>query len=275
MKRRNSKPNLWLPVAAPILVVCAWELAVRLNVLPPSLAAAPSAIGHNLASLLLSGELLTHLGYSLLRIVISVAVAAAFGLASGILLWEWRLLDELLSPTLRFLAPVPVVVWMPFVIAFVGAGEAYKLVLAAIAGFLIIHIHTFEGVGSLDREYVELADIYGLTLAERVRHIYLPAAAPNIFVGLRLTLAIAWIVLFFVEFGSATQGAEGLGWYIADARALGRVEDEYAGVALLGAAGYSTDWLAAKFQAHVLRWTDSGFITDGVSWSDESAERHR
>jgi ABC-type nitrate/sulfonate/bicarbonate transport system permease component len=73
----------------------------------------------------------------------------------------------------------------------------------------------------------------------------------------RTALIIVWIVLFFVEYASATPGREGLGWFIADARAVGKVEEEFAGLFFLGILAFGTDWLVAKFQRRLLNWTES------------------
>ena len=262
----HSLQKLALSAALPAALLSLWEISARAGWLPPSLSASPSAVAINIVRLLWSGPLLSHLGYSLLRILTAVTIAAAVGVLSGICLTQSQRLDTLVSPTLQFLAPVPVVAWMPFVILFFGAGEAYKIILAALAGFLIIHLHTYQAIRAIGREYIELSQMYECDIVERVRHVLLPAALPGIFVGLRLTLAIAWIVIFFVEFGSATQGSEGLGWFIADSRALGRVEDEYAGVVVLGVVGYLTDRLMAKLQAHSLRWSDTARGAEVSPW---------
>ena len=60
--------------------------------------------------------------------------------------------------------------------------------------------------------------------------------------------------MFFVEYSSAKAGSQGLGWFIADARALGRIEDEYAGVVVLGTIGYLSDKLVLKIKEKTLPW---------------------
>ena len=257
--------KIW-PFFVPTVLLLLWELAHSQGGLPPSLSASPTSIFVNAFDLLFKEDfrLSIHLGFSLIRIAVAVTTGAIAGVIAGISLHQISFLDNLLSPLLKFISPSPVVVWMPFVVLFVGAGEAYKLVLGAIATFLIVQSHVYAGVASISNDMIELARVYGLTPYQKLRHFIFPAVAPMFFVGLRLSLAIAWIVLFFVEFGSATQGSEGLGWFIANARAVGRVEDEYAGVFVLGAAGFASDFLMHSWQCWSLRWSDTAAIKRGL-----------
>ena len=90
----------------------------------------------------------------------------------------------------------------------------------------------------------------------KIRHIYLPASSPSIFAAIRISLAIGWIVIFLVEYASAREGTQGLGWFIRDARSTGKVEQEYAGVILLAFIGYITDVIAYRIQRFNLKWID-------------------
>jgi sulfonate transport system permease protein len=150
---------------------------------------------------------------------------------------------------------------MPFAIALVGIGDPYKIAMVAAATFFVMHGHAFDGGNAVLDSYLELARIYQKPFHARITRIILPAASPLIFAGLRLSLALAWVILMFVEFGSAHSGSEGLGWFVADARALGKVEEEYAGVAAIAILGLMTDALAAASCAYVSRWSvESGAI---------------
>lgn len=194
--------------------------------------------------------------------MVAVSIGAVMGAFSGMLIGQSKFADRLFSPFLQLISPIPVVVWMPFVVATFGTGEPYKISLGAIASFLIVHMHTFTAVRSTQREYLELADTYEKSLFQRIWHIYLPAASPSIFSAVRLALAIGWIVIFFAEYGAAMQGSEGLGWFIADARSVGQVEDEYAGVLSLAFIGYLTDDVVYRIQRKQLAWVDSREVAE-------------
>lgn len=240
----------------PITLLLIWELAAKKLWLPPSLSAAPSDILINCFHLFVEGILFKHLIFSLIRIFISISIGLFLGAFIGFMVGQFKILDNLVSPFLGLLAPVPVVVWIPFVIMAFGTGEYYKVSLASLATFLIIFIHTYRGVSSISKQYFELSSIYEKSWISMIRNIYLPASLPSILTGIRIALAISWIVIFFVEFGSSVEGSEGLGWFINDSRQMGRVEDEYAGVFTLAIAGYLTDLIVLKIQRYSLRWAN-------------------
>lgn len=262
LKKRFIYVLTGLPI--PLLLLLVWEYAVRNSLLPPSLSAAPSQIIARLLELLTSGSIAKQASLSLLRLLGAVALGGLAGICAGMLLGQSRWADRLFSPMLQMLAPVPVVVWMPFVIMAVGSDELYKITLVTIATFFLLHIHTLQAVRAVERDHIELADIYEKTRWEKTRHVFLPAACPAIFTGLRLALAIGWIVVFFVEYGSSKEGTGGLGWFIADARAVGRVEDEYAGVLLLAIIGFLTDIIIVAIRSRWLTWADTAESTKGA-----------
>lgn len=241
----------------PIALLVIWEVAVRSGWLPPSFSAAPSTIAVTCVKLLFSGQLAKHALLSVLRMSVGVLVGGIIGVGVGIAVGQSRAAESLLSPMLQFIAPVPVIVWMPFLIMLLGTGELYKVSLPAFATFLLVYIHTFRGVRSVQAAYLEIAEVYEKTRWQRIWHIFLPAALPSIITGLRIALAINWIVIFFVEYTSAAQGLGGLGWFIHDAREVGRIEDQFAGIVVLGIIGVLSEVVVTKWQTKKLAWRAS------------------
>lgn len=223
--------------------------------LPASQSASLSTILPRLGSLLLSGPLLAHLFTSLGRLLVGVSIGVTLGTASGMILARVRPADFYLSPTLQFLAGVPVVVWLPLAIVFLGPGEGFKVGLSALATFFLVHVHSYEATSEIARGYLELAAIYEKSSMDRFLHVLLPSTVPALITAVRISVVIGWIVIFFVEYAASFRGTEGLGWFIADARQVGRVEDEFAGMLLLGLTGFSLDAGLARLQRHFSRWS--------------------
>lgn len=243
--------------AFPLVLLAAWEIAVRYEVFPPSQAAAPSAILARLVRLLATGPLVSHGAYSVGRICAGVAIGTVAGMFTGLVLGSSGRADALLSPTLRLLAGVPVVIWIPFWVMCFGTDEAFKIAMAAISTFFLVHLYTFHAIRSVERTYMELADMYEKSTWDRWRHVFLPSATLAILTATRTSLAFGWVVIFFVEYASARQGSEGLGWFIADARAIGRIEDEFAGLTFLAVIAYLTDQILALLQRRLVSWADT------------------
>jgi sulfonate transport system permease protein len=234
-----------------------WEFATDAKWLPPSQSAAPSKVIQQMVALLKSQMLAWQALYSLMRLSIGVLLGTVAGISSGVFMSQSERADKFVSPTMQFLAPIPVIVWIPFVIMFFGLGEVSKIALVAVAVFFLIHIHTFQAIRSVETQYVELSRVYEKNYWGRVRHVYLPSATPSILTALRISLALGWIALFLVEYAFSTPKEGGLGWFIADARALGRVEDQFAGVVLLGIIGFAFDRSILYLQRRRLAWSDS------------------
>ena len=256
----KSKKSTFLRVGVvvvPLLLVAAWEGVVRTGLVPPSQAAAPSAVVARLAKLVASGVLPNHGLHSLLRLLGGVGVGVVMGVLSSMYLAKSRTADRLFSPTVQLLAGVPVVVWIPFWVMFFGTGEEFKISMVAISTFFLVHFHSFVALRAVERDYMELADIYEKSYWEKVRDVLLPSSAPAMLTATRTALAFGWVVIFFVEYASARQGSEGLGWFIADARAVGKVEEEFAGLLFLALLAFLSDSLVARVQRRLVRWSDS------------------
>lgn len=251
-----------LGLGFPILLLLLWELSARAIVLPkfmclpPSLSAPPSRIIVELLSLLFRDILAKHAFYSIYRLTLAVSIGALIGIVSGMLIGQIDIANRIFTPFIQIIAPIPVVVWMPFAVMAFGTGEAYKISIGIIASFLIVHMHSFLAVRHIKRDYLELAEIYEKNMIAKVFHVYLPASSPSIFAAIRVSLAIGWIVIFLVEYASAREGTQGLGWFIRDARSTGKVEQEYAGVILLAFIGYVVDVSVYRIQRLNLKWMD-------------------
>lgn len=248
----------WLTGAVlPISIIALLETTVRMGMFPSSLSAAPSTIVVVCFDRMADGVLVKHTLLSIFRIAIGVSIGAVGGFVLGMIAAISRRVDHLLSPTIGFLAPIPAVVWLPFSIMFFGTGEVYKISLASFVTFLLVYIQTFQGVCRIPKQYIELAQMHEKSTYELVKRILLPAALPSCVTGLRVALAISWIAIFFVEYSSAEKNLGGLGWFIADAREVGRVEDQFAGVLILGVVGYVSDTLLGVWQRSKLSWSST------------------
>ena len=259
--RKRSWQKIATAWVVPFIFIITWEILTRQHWLPPSQSAPPSLVAQRLKNLLMSGELIRQGLYSSGRLLAGVLIGATLGICSGVFMANSRRVEQYFSPTLQFLAPIPVIVWIPFLIMFLGLGEASKIAMVAVCAFFLIHVHTFQAMRSVDREYLELAAIYEKTYLDKVRFVFLPFAIPSILTALRVTLALSWVVLFVVEYAYSDQRDGGLGWFIADARGFGRVEDQFAGVILLGVIGFLSDRLLVAMQKRLVDWSDSFEMT--------------
>jgi sulfonate transport system permease protein len=240
-------------ILVPLALLFLWDLMVRFEFLPPSQSASPLDVAVRLFNLVAHGSLTDHWMYSVSRLLAGVLIGTGLGTITGVVLANAQRSDVIISPTLQFLASVPVVVWMPFWIIVFGTGELFKIGLTATAGYFLAHVYAYAAAKSVARRYFEVAMIYEKSLLQKLLGIVLPSVTPAMITGARISMALGWVVIFFAESAASLQGAEGLGWFVANARQVGRVEDEFAGFLAIGITGFIFDQILALAQ----RWSNT------------------
>src|SRR5260221_1897896 len=179
-------------------------------------------------------------------------LAAAFGIALGLLIGKIAFLRALLDPTLSLLRPIPVTAWLPLSMVFFGLGPRSAVFLVFLGAFYPILLNTIFGVRSVDPRLFEAANMLGCDGTSLFRKVVLPAALPSIFTGLRLGHGFAWILIVV---GEMTGVPTGLGSVIMDGRTLSRADLVITGMIVIGVAGFLCDRLIVALNNYVLRWS--------------------
>ena len=163
------------------------------------------------------------------------------------------------SLTVRFLAPIPIIIWLPFLVIFLGIGEATKIAFVATGAFFLVHVHCYHSAKEVDHLFTELASIYEKGLLARLWHVVAPASTGAIFTAVRLSIALGWVVVAFSEYNMQETGRGGIGMYILQTSSLGKIEEKFAGMAILGISGALIDYGLVLLERHVRNWAnDSG-----------------
>jgi NitT/TauT family transport system permease protein/taurine transport system permease protein len=188
---------------------------------------------------------------SLRLVMMGFLVAVALGAPLGILMGASRRFDSFITPVFSLIRPIPPLAWIPLAILWLGLGDAAKIMVIWFAAFVPAVINTFSGVRAIDRSTLEAARMLGTPRRRFVREILIPAAAPMIFTGLRLSLQAAWTTLVAAELVGALVG---LGFVLNVAQ-----QDIYPGMILVGmlavgALGFATTWLLGRIEAKALAW---------------------
>ena len=241
--RRGLRPLLGLLV--PVRLLSAWWLGTRGDAysLIPSpgdvlLALQDLAFGHEDDAF--SGRLPAHLAASVGRVYGAFLLAGRWSaLPLGLLIGRLQLARDLLDPLLQVLRPIPVTAWLPLSMILFGLGAKSAFFLVALGAFFPILLNTIFAVRSVEPRLFEAASMLGVSRARMFPTVVLPASLPGIFTGLRLGLGFAWVVIVV---GEMTGVQTGLGAMIMDARQLSRTDIVVAGMAVIGAAGFLSDW---------------------------------
>lgn len=244
--------NLW-GLLVPAFVLAGLEASVALGLVPARLMPPPSAIIETFRELYEQG-LVTHLAVSTARVLAGYALGIALALPIGAIVGLNRRAESILDPTFQALRAIPGLAWVPLLLLWLGIDEGPKVTLIAIGSFFPVYLGLIAGIRNVDRKLVEVGEMYGLSPVALVRRIFLPAALPSLFTGLRQGLSLAWMCLVAAELIAATQG---IGYLLTDGREVSRPDIVIAAILTLALLGKLSDTLLKRLEKRALHWRDS------------------
>ena len=196
-------------------------------------------------------ELWWNISASLQRVILGYLIGLTLALIFGSLAGLNKYVLWVVTPILTAIRAVPSLAWVPLLIIWLGIGETPKLTLIAIGAFFPIFTTVVSGIQNVDRSLIEVGRAYGLKGIRIIRKIYLPAAAPQIFSGLRLGLAQSWL---FVVAAELIASARGLGFLLVDSQSSARTDIVIFAIITLAILGKLSDLLLALIERRVLAW---------------------
>jgi sulfonate transport system permease protein len=140
------------------------------------------------------------------------------------------------------------------IILWVGIGDVGKLVVIAKSVFFPVFLNTLQGIRSVSKEYIEVAQVYEFTRFQLLQRVVFPAALPTIFVGVRFGAGLAWAMIVAAEMLS---GRHGLGFLLQQAQDLMMTEQVFVVIIVIGVVGYLVDVLLKEAERHLLKWKKS------------------
>lgn len=241
---------IW-PALATALFLLLWRYAVvwtGTRVFP-----APREVERGLAQLIHAGVLYHDIVDSLRRVAIGYFAALGLGIPLGLLLGWYPALNQIANPTMQILRPISPIAWIPVSILFFGVGDDAAIFLVFLGAFFPIVVTCVDSVANVPLIYRRAGSNFGLTAPQLLARVVFPAALPQILVGLRIALGIAWLV---VVAGEMIAVDSGLGFLIIDSRNSGKRYDLVVGAMLLiGVIGLILDVLFRRVETvKSVRW---------------------
>jgi len=196
------------------------------------------------------GSLWQHIGASLFRVgagfLLAVVVAVPLGLWMG---WV-RGAYVTFNPLFQILRPISPIAWIPIAILWFGVGDASPIYLIFISSVFPMIVQTTVGVHTIDKRYLRAAENFGVSRATLFRQVVIPAVLPQVLVGMRIGLGVAWLVVVAAEMIALRSG---LGYMIMDSRNAGnRYDLVIAGMIIIGVIGLSLDSTMRRLER--IRW---------------------
>ncbi len=191
---------------------------------------------------------------SVIRLLYGYFLAAFVSIVLGIAIGRSRFLSELLEPSIHFLRAIPPPALLPLFIIILGIGDLQKVVLIAFGVAPPILLNTIDGARSVEALQLDTAAAYQIGRWDRLTGVILPAAAPKIFAGLRVSMSLAVILMVISELFAAT---DGLGFRINQASRNFAYVDMWAGLVVLSLLGIALNIALSVIESRILRWSSN------------------
>jgi len=244
--------------AAPLLACLGllglWEIAALIL----STDSFPTAWGaiRAIPSILGDKESLINILDSLRRMAIGFAVGVIVSIPLGLMMGRSRLVASLFNPLLMVTYPVPKAALMPIIMLWLGVGEVAKILVIFLGVSLPVIYHSFQGAKAVEEKMLWSGAAMGLSAAQRMTRIVLPAALPEILTGCRTGLVLALITMITSEMIARQSGA---GNILFNALDMGQYDTVFAMIIIVGAMGIGLDALFEKMRARLVKWSEPQF----------------
>jgi NitT/TauT family transport system permease protein len=244
---RRAAPSL----AVIALLIAAWWLVViatRSAIFPT-----PGQVAAGMYELFRDGVLFEHIGASLFRVGAGFLLAMAFAIPLGLWMGWVKGAYATLNPLFQLLRPISPIAWIPIAILWFGVGNVSPIFLIFISSVFPMIVQTTAGVHTIERRYLRAADNFGVSRYTLFRRVVIPAVWPQIIIGMRIGLGVAWLVVVAAEMIALRSG---LGYLIIDSRNAGnRYDLVIAGMIIIGLIGLLLDGVMRLLERHrSVRW---------------------
>ena len=242
------------PLALIAVLLLLWQVAVTRQ--PMHLLPTPWGVVTGLGDLLQHGLLFKYVVASLFRVTWGFLLALVIAVPSGLLIGWNRRLEMAFNPLIQVFRPISPLAWIPIAILWFGVGDLAAIFLIFLGCFFPLLLTAINAVRGIPAVYLNAGRNFGLKPAALVSKVLFPAVMPQLIVGMRITLGVAWLVVVAAEMIAVNSG---LGFLIVDARNAGnRYDLVVAGMVMIGLIGLLLD-LAMRSLEKVksLRWSYS------------------
>ena len=240
-----------LYLASPIGLLLLWQLLLMAGIGDRRFVPAPSDIALRYWQMLASGELVYHSAVTLYRVFVGFFIGIVPAIAAGLLMAMFRPVRIFFDPLIATLFPIPKIALMPLLLLAFGFGDASKVALVVIAVFFPVVVNTYVGAANIEKIYWDVARNFGASQSVIFRRIVFFGALPMIFAGLRIALAVSFIVLVAAEFVATKAG---IGYLIWNSWELLQVDVMFVGIVTVGVLGLIATVCLREIERKVIPW---------------------
>jgi NitT/TauT family transport system permease protein len=241
-----------IPAAAVIAVLIAvwWLVVVATH---SAIFPTPWQVVAGTLELAQDGTLWGDIGASLMRVGVGFLLAVCIAVPLGLWMGWVHGAFLTLNPVFQILRPISPIAWIPMAILWFGVGNASPIFLIFMSSVFPMVVQTTAGVHTIERRYLRAADNFGVSRSTLFRQVIIPAVLPQIIVGMRIGLGVAWLVVVAAEMIALRSG---LGYLIIDSRNAGnRYDLVIGGMVIIGLIGLLLDGIMRLMEGlKIVRW---------------------
>lgn len=247
MTRRIT--SLLVPLLVPALLIALWWVASArsTSIFFPPLA----NIWHRFQDLWLFDLVGEHVVPSLNSVLVGLGISIVIGVGLGIVLGLNDAIATAVGPMLQFMRYLPAVAMLPLVIQLMGIGPDMRVVIVVLGALWPVLLNTIDGVRGVHPALVDVAKSTRLLPVDWVFRVVVPSAAPQIFAGIRASLAVSVILMFASELMGASRG---IGYFILQTQRQFSLPEMWSGMILLGIIGYLLNVILMLVERFALDW---------------------
>lgn len=242
---------VFFPLALVTLLVAVWWAVVveSESVIFPT----PWQVVAGTVEITEQGALWDHIGASLYRVGTGFAIAVALAIPLGLLMGWVAGAFATLNPVVQLLRPISPIAWIPLAILWFGVGDLSPIFIIFLSSLFPTILQTAAGVHTIERQYLRAAANFGVSRFKLFFKVVIPAILPQLIVGMRVSLGVAWLVVVAAEMIALKSG---LGYLIIDSRNAGnRYDLVIAGMVIIGIIGLLLDGAMRRLEGlRIVRW---------------------
>ena len=252
---RRLFDNRWARVAAPVLLIAlliaVWWIVVARS--DSAIFPTPGQVAAGAWALAQDGTLWDHIESSLFRVEVGFGLAFLVAVPLGLWMGWVSAAFYTLNPLFQMLRPISPIAWIPVAILWFGVGDFSPIFLIFISSVFPMMVQTTVGVRTIDRRYLRAAANFGVSRRVLFTRVVIPAVLPEIIVGMRIGLGVAWLVVVAAEMIALNTG---LGYLIMDSRNAGnRYDLVIASMIIIGVIGLLLDGATRLLeQLDMVKW---------------------
>jgi ABC-type nitrate/sulfonate/bicarbonate transport system permease component len=243
-----------LSLISPIGLLVLWQLLLMAGFGDRRFIPAPTDIAVRFVALAANGELEWHVAVTLYRVFVGFVIGCIPAIAVGLLMAMFRPVRLFFDPLIAALFPIPKIALMPLLLLAFGFGDASKIALVVIAVFFPVVVNTYVGAANIEKIYWDVGKNFGASQRVMFTRVVFFGALPMIFAGLRIALAVSFIVLVASEFVASKTG---IGYLIWNSWELLQVDTMFVGIVTIGILGLITSAAFQEIERKVVPWKAS------------------